>query len=142
MDTGKCTICRVGWQAEGPVKCWCCSWGLKISFGSHPLYLRGSQFFLSPEWPPYFGGQSVVFRVYLFIYLYFFLIFIRICSLYREDSLWQFRIGSHCTLVRLPPPTLLPAPLKAITRGFIVYFVYIYMKPINCILFHLFHLPI
>jgi hypothetical protein len=28
--------------------------------------------------------------------------FIRIYSLYREDSLWQFQIGLYCTLVRSP----------------------------------------
>jgi hypothetical protein len=31
------------------------------------------------------------------------LIFIRMYSLYGEDSLWQFHIGLYCTLVVLPP---------------------------------------
>jgi hypothetical protein len=47
--------------------------------------------------------------------------------LYKGYSLWQFRIGLHCTLVRSPPPSpshpdLLFAPLHAITRGFTVLF--------------------
>jgi hypothetical protein len=40
--------------------------------------------------------------------------------------LWQFWVGLHCTLLRLPhhlpPSKTLPNPLKAIIRGFIIVF--------------------
>jgi hypothetical protein len=53
-------------------------------------------------------------------------IFIRIYSLYRQDSLWQFHIGLYCTMVRSPIPSLplypLSAPLQAIPRCFIILF--------------------
>jgi hypothetical protein len=38
---------------------------------------------------------------------FFFFIFIKIYSLYKCDSLCQFQIALHCTLVRLPPPMYL-----------------------------------
>jgi hypothetical protein len=58
--------------------------------------------------------------------IFYFYSFTRIYSLYRMDSLWQFWIGLHYTLIRLPPPspptTLFPALLKTIVRGFIILF--------------------
>jgi hypothetical protein len=50
--------------------------------------------------------------------------FIKVCSLYRGDSLWQFHVGLYCTLVRSPllslPLNPIPTLLKTITRGFFV----------------------
>jgi hypothetical protein len=44
----------------------------------------------------------------------------------QGDSLWQFWIGLHCTLARLPliisPFSPLLVPVKALTRGFIILF--------------------
>jgi hypothetical protein len=43
----------------------------------------------------------------------------------QGDSLQQSQIGLHCTFIRLPhhlPFNPLPAPLKTITKGFIVLF--------------------
>jgi hypothetical protein len=57
-------------------------------------------------------SNSILFYLFLLGYIH--------CT---GNSLWQFWISLHCTLVRSPPlPQTPPAPLKAITRGFFFLF--------------------
>jgi hypothetical protein len=52
-------------------------------------------FYRSKSWELFFLNDL---KIYINIYLKIF----RIYFLYREDSLWQFQVGLHYTLVRLP----------------------------------------
>jgi hypothetical protein len=74
-------------------------------------------------WVPFFF--CLPFHIWLHIKLYNF--FIRVYSLYRGVFIVTNRIGLYYTLVRwlvrcLSPLNPLPAPLKAIVRGFFVLF--------------------
>jgi hypothetical protein len=80
---------------------------------------------------------SLFFFLTVWFHLYdilFFPIFIRIYSLYGGDSLWQFQITLHYTLVRIPPPSPPEAPslpcLKQLQDISSFFFIY-YMKFIN-----------
>jgi hypothetical protein len=66
---------------------------------------------------------------HLFVsHLFFF--FLSTYSLYRGDSLCQFPIALHCTLVRFPPPShphnLLLSHLKHLQDILSFYFMYVY----------------